>query len=192
MIKKNISLFFVKSQIIDNRICKKDDSIADERLLMVCQALNNEYSQTSPAKFIDLHAPAVFAKPIEPPAVENSENVIDWCFNSITLTQFNDTQSHVQADTAKRKDYLESAFTQVIVDLTAEIQELQGKVLLGDYRVQDKILKKQERINELINKKNKRLENLELMMQLAPKAPEVLGCAYVVPLVKLNMKVITE
>jgi hypothetical protein len=72
------------------------------------------------------------------------------------------------------------------VDLTAEIQELQGKLLMGDNRVQDKILKKQERINELIEKKNKRLENLELMMQLAPKAPEVLGCAYVIPLTKVE------
>ena len=49
-------------------------------------------------------------------------------------------------------------------------------------KAQEKILKKQERINELIAKKNSRLDNLDLMTQLAPKAPEVLGCAYVVPL----------
>jgi superfamily II DNA or RNA helicase len=184
--KEEYFAFFVKSQITDNRISKKDDSIADERLLMVCQGLNNEYSQTSPAKFIDLHAPADFTKPIEPPAIINSEQIVDWCFNTITLPQYTDTQNHVLADTAKRKDYLESAFTQVIVDLTVEIEELQGKLLMGDNRVQDKILKKQERIKELIEKKNKRLENLELMMQLAPKAPEVLGCAYVIPLTKVE------
>jgi superfamily II DNA or RNA helicase len=186
--KEEYFAYFVKSQIIDNRPSKKDDSIADERLLMVCQGLNNEYLQTSPAKFIDLHSPAEFTKPIEPPAIVNSERVIDWCFNTITLAQFNDTQNHVQTDTSKRKDYLESAFTQVIVDLTSEIQELQGKLLMGDNRVQEKILKKQDRINELINKKNKRLANLELMMQLSPKAPEVLGCAFVVPLTKVEYK----
>jgi len=49
--------------------------------------------------------------------------------------------------------------------------------LLGDTKVQDKISKKQERITELIRKKKNRLENLDLMIQLNPKAPEVLGCA---------------
>lgn len=61
-----------------------------------------------------------------------------------------------------------------------------GLVLYGDTKVQEKIFKKQERITELINKKKYRLENLELMMQLNPKAPEVLGCAYVVPLTQVE------
>lgn len=39
-----------------------------------------------------------------------------------------------------------------------------------------------ERIKELIQKKIERLQRLELMNQLAPKQPEILGCAYVVPL----------
>lgn len=67
-----------------------------------------------------------------------------------------------------------------------EIQELQQKVLFGDTRVQEKILKKQERITELIRKKQTRLENMELMEQLSPKAPEVLGCAYVIPLTQVE------
>jgi hypothetical protein len=49
-------------------------------------------------------------------------------------------------------------------------------------KAQEKILKKQEKINELIAKKKSRLGDLALMAQLSPKAPEVLGCAYVVPL----------
>ena len=74
------------------------------------------------------------------------------------------------------------------MDLQAQIQELQGKVLLGDMKAQDKILKKQQRISELIHKKKDRLENLELMVQLNPKAPEVLGCAFVVPLSQVEYK----
>jgi hypothetical protein len=69
------------------------------------------------------------------------------------------------------------------MDLQVQIQELQSKVLLnGDNKMQEKILKKQERITELIDKKQIRIENLELMTQLNPKAPEVLGCAYIIPL----------
>jgi hypothetical protein len=68
------------------------------------------------------------------------------------------------------------------MDLQSEIQELQEKILLGDSRYQEKVNKKQERVAELIRKKRKRLEDLELMLQLSPKTPEVLGCAYVIPL----------
>jgi hypothetical protein len=72
------------------------------------------------------------------------------------------------------------------MDLQGQIQELQSKVLLGDARVQEKIQKKQERINELILKKQSRVQSLELMTQLNPKAPEILGCAYVVPLTQVE------
>ncbi len=178
--------FFVKSQIVDNRASKKNDSIADERLLMVCRNNNGEFHLTSPAKFIDLHAPAEFIKPVELPEAVNNNDVVQWSFNNITLQQFNDTKAYVQKDAADRNHYLESAFTQVILDLQIVIQELQPKVLLGDTRVQEKIQKKQERIFELIEKKKKRLEQLELMEQLSPKAPEILGCAYVIPLTQVE------
>jgi len=178
--------FFVKSQIVDNRPSKKDDSIADERLLMVCQNTKGEYSLTSPAKFIDLHAPAVFTKPIVPPEIINQDEVVQWSFENITLQQFEDTKIHVKNDTEARISYLESAFTEVILDLQISIQELQSKVLLGDSRVQEKIIKKQDRILELIQKKDFRLRNMELMSQLNPKAPEVLGCAYVMPLTQVE------
>ncbi|RYU92721.1 helicase-related protein [Emticicia agri] len=180
--KADFFAFFVKSQIIDNRPSKKDDSVADERLLMVCQAKEGDFSITSPAKFLDLHPPTTFAKPIEPPAIVNQEAVVEWSFVNITQQQFEDTRIHVEKDAADRKSYLESAFTQIIVEIQAEIQELQTKLMLGDWRVQEKIQKKEERLKELILKKQTRLANLELMTQLSPKAPDVLGCAYVIPL----------
>jgi hypothetical protein len=186
--KEDYFAFFVKSQIVDNRTSKKDDSIADERLVMVYQSKDGNYHLTSPAKFIDLHTPTEFTKPIEPPPVVSVDEVVQWSFESITNQQYEDTKAHVVKDSADRKNYLESAFTQVIMDLQIAIQELQSKVLYGDNKVQEKILKKQERINELIDKKVSRLASLELMTQLSPKAPEVLGCAYVVPLTQVEYK----
>lgn len=185
--KESYFAFFVKSQIIDNRNRKKEDSIADERLMMVFQSNDGQFHLTSPAKFIDLHAPNEFAKPIEPPPVVSNNEVIQWSFENITLQQFEDTKTHVQKDTADRKFYLESAFTQVITDLSAQINEMQGK-LFTDPRVSEKLVKKQERLVELQRKKKSRLDDLELMTQLNPKAPEVLGCAYVVPLTQVEYK----
>ncbi len=184
--KEDYFAFFVKSQIVDNRPSKVDDSVADERLVMVYQSGKGEFHITSPAKFIDLHPPMEFTKPIAPPEVIDTNEVIQWSFERITTQQFEDTKSHVAKDAADRRGYLESAFTQVIMDLQISIHELQSKLLLGDNKVQELILKKQERIHELIEKKRDRLERLDLMTQLNPKAPEVLGCAYIVPLTQVE------
>lgn len=173
--------FFIKSQITDNRPNRQDDSITNEIISLVQATADGEFKLTSPAKFIDLHAPTEFAKPVTPPDLVNSDQVLEWSFNHVTMPQFEQTQLHVEQDSQKRKDYLETAFTQVIADISAEINELQGKFFI-DPRVQDKLLKKQQRLTELQQKKQQRLENLELMTQLSPKAPEVMGCAYVVPL----------
>ena len=184
--KEDYFAFFVKSQIVDNRPSKIADSIADERLMMVCQSQNGKFQITSPAKFIDLHAPNAFTKPVDPPGIIDTNEVKEWSFVKITMQQFEDTKQHVAKDTADRRGYLESAFTQVIMDLQISIQELQTKVLFGDQKVQEKILKKQERITELLHKKQARLERLDLMTQLSPKEPEVLGCAYIVPLTQVE------
>lgn len=178
--------FFVKSQIIDNRQTKTSDSVVDERLLIVYQLEDKEFKLTSPAKFIDLHPPTEFAKPITPLEVIAADEVIEWSFENITIQQLADTENHVQKDTSDRKGYLETSFTHVIMDLQSEIQELQTKALFGDSKVHDKILKKQERVNELLQKKQIRLDKLNLMDQLSPKAPEILGCAYVVPLTQIE------
>ena len=185
--KEDYFAFFVKSQIIDNRPSKEDDSISDERLMMVYQTKDQEFHITSPAKFIDLHTPTDFTKPIDPPEVIDTDQVIQWSFEKITIQQFEDTKAHITKDAEDRRGYLETAFTQVIMDLQTSIQELQGKVLLTDNKsAQEKIFKKQERINELIQKKQARLQTLDLMTQLNPKAPEILGCAYVVPLTQVE------
>jgi superfamily II DNA or RNA helicase len=178
--------FFVKSQIIDNRPTKADDSVVDERLLMVYKTENGEFQFTSPAKFIDLHTPSDFTKPSTPPQIINSDEVVQWSFENITMHQFEETQEHVSKDANDRKGYLETAFSHIIMDLQSEISSLQSKVLLGDQKAQDKVLKKQDRVNELFDKKKQRLENLELMGQINPKAPEILGCAYVIPLTQIE------
>ncbi|MFZ4474905.1 MAG: helicase-related protein [Saprospiraceae bacterium] len=186
--KEPFFAFFVKSQIRDNRTTQKDESIADERLLLVQQFANNTLQCTSPAKLLDLHAPTEFAKPVQPPPVLGSDDIVAWCFEHITAPQFEEMQHIVQKDTAKRREYLETAFTQVILDAQIEIQEWQTKVLLGDTKVQNKIIKKEERIQELVQKKQIRLAGLDLIAQLSPKAPEVLGCAYIVPLTLIEYK----
>jgi superfamily II DNA or RNA helicase len=178
--------FLVKSQITDNRPHKERENIADEKLILVCGNAAANFTTTSPAKLIDLHAPALFAKNVDPPEIVDNEEVTAWAFENLTIPQFDETQLKVKEDAEKRKDYLEEAFTNIIVDLTTEINELQAKILLGDPKVQERITKKQQRITELNQKKRDRLQKLELMQQVNMKPPEVLGCAYIVPLNKIE------
>jgi superfamily II DNA or RNA helicase len=183
--------FLVKSQITDNRPSKGIENIADEAIQLVCQKKDNRFESTSPAKLIDLKAPAEFAKVIHQPEPVKEELVKEWCFEHVTLPQFSATQNRIDADIAKRKEYLDEAFNNVIFDVTNEINELQGKVMLsdgGDLKIGEKIAKKQAKINDLVIRKKLRHDRLEAMSQLSPKTPEILGCAYVVPLDQMEYK----
>jgi len=176
--------FFVKSQLTDQRPHHQGDSIADERLLLVSQVPGQPFTYTSPAKFLDLHPPTAFAKTVDPPAVVRADEVVAWGFEHLTLPQLADTQQRVQADAERRRDYLETAFTHLVMELSGEITELQSKLLFQghDSRVHDKLEHKQQRINALIIRKQQRLRLLDDRQRLTPKLPEVLGCAWVVPL----------
>lgn len=180
--KNDYFAFFVKSQIVDNRKSKNIDSIADEKITMVFNNSSGNFEETSPSKFIDLHPPVDFTKPIEIPSPISSNKVIEWTFDNITENQLESTSQIVSNDTQRRREYLETAFRDLIMNIQADINDLQGKLIFDEFKVQDKINKKQDRLNELIQKKEARLKELDLRTQLSPKTPEVLGCAYVVPL----------
>lgn len=186
--KEEYLAFFVKSQITDNRQSRQNESVADEQLLMVNQNKNGDFLITSAEKFFDLYPPTEFAKRFPPPAVIKTDDVIKWSYENITDKQLDETYERVVNDAAKRREYLETAFTHVIVDLQSQIGELQGKVLLGDTNVQEKLQKHQARIGELLRKKQTRLKELEQMTEVAPKLPEILGCAFVVPLTEVEYK----
>ncbi|MGL1937135.1 MAG: helicase-related protein [Fibrobacterales bacterium] len=179
--KSEYFAYFIKSQITDNRPSFSHVSIADERLGLVSQVAG-EYALTSPAKFLDLHAPVEFAKKIDAPLLDITDEILAWSFQNITQPQFNDSKEKVKKDAHKRKEYLETAFTHIIMDMNDKINELQGKVLYGDKKAGEKIVHFQERIEELNKRKFDRIKQLDQMMQLEMCPPEVLGCAYVVPL----------
>ena len=177
--------FFVKSQINDSRP-HQEESVADQRLALICGNTPEDFQVTSPAKLLDLHTPQSFSQPATPPAAVSNEAVMGWAFEKITMPQFDQTQQQVADDTQSRRAYLEEAFSSIIMDIQEEINNLQDKLLLGDERVNEKVEQKYARIDELRQKKQARLAKLDLMQELSMKTPEVLGCAYVVPLNQLQ------
>jgi len=179
--KESYFAFFVKSQIIRDHINSEDESIADEKLYLVNNTNKTEFNVTSPAKLIDLHPPSEFTKPIEIPEVLSIENVINWSFNNLTMPQFESAKVRIEEDIKNRRSYLENAFEQIINGITFQINELQGLSLLDPKQI-EKIEKLTFRRNTLIEKRERRLYDLDLMLNVKLKKPDVLGCAYIVPL----------
>lgn len=179
--KKDYFAFFIKSQIIDSRPAIMNN-IADEHLMLVHGNGSDEFKITSPAKLIDLHAPKSFTKKIDPVNPITNEEVTQWCFQNFTRQQFEKAKHRIWKDISLRKAYLEESFTNLIVELTSEINELQNKLLYGDSSVQEKINKINLKISDLKLKKKYRIEQMNLLLDLNMKPPEVLGCAYVIPL----------
>lgn len=176
--------FFVKNQIQDNRHTQSGDlNIANELLTLICQEEGGEFRQTSPAKLLDLCPPVEFAKEIVPPMPAKENEVMEWAYEHQTEPLLEATKRTVEEDTKSRREYLQTAFQQIILDIQGEINELQSKVLFSDdVKIQQKLIAKEARYQALKLRKEERLTHLDNMVELFPAEPEVLGCAYVVPL----------
>ena len=181
--KQPFFAFFVKNQILDEREGQNgEQSVSNELLTLVCQQ-GEVFSQTSPAKLLDLFPPATFAKEVEPPVVASEDAVLEWAYENITEPLLETTQKKVEEDTSRRQQYLQEAFNQVIFDIQSEISQLQSRIFINeDEKTQQKLLAKETRLRELKLRKQQRLQEFQQMTTLIPIQPEVLGCAYVVPL----------
>ncbi len=176
--------YFIKNQIQDNRPTQSGEpNVVNELLSLVCQNEDSSFYQTSPAKLLDLVAPNEFAKEITPPQPAKEDEVLEWSFNNQTEPLLKSTEKKVTEDIKNRREYLETAFQQLFIDLQGEINELQDKILyVDDEKIQQKLINKESRLEEMKVRRKERLEKLDSMVEVFPTEPEVLGCAYVVPL----------
>ena len=181
--KESYLAFYVKNQVTDNRTNKSEENIVNELLSLVYQTNDGEFHMTSPAKFLDLVPPTEFAKEITPPEVKDEQDVLNWAFENIAIPMYGDTQTKVQEDTARRKEYLQEAFKNIIFDITTRLNELQGKALMSDdERIQNALSATWKLREDMIKRREERLKAMDEAVELSIKRPSVLGCAYVVPL----------
>lgn len=162
---------------------------ADELLALVCQdSTTGRLWETSPAKLLDLVPPTEFAKQVTPPAPTPNDHIIEWAYEHQTKPLLADAQQRFEADATARRENLEQAFTQVITDLNLQLNELQGKELLATLTEREtlQMTALQEKIAQAIESKQQRLGQMNQQQQLAANEPQVLGCAYVVPLTQME------
>lgn len=176
--------YFVRSEIADQ---SRRAQTADERLVLV-YGNNDQLAVTSPAKLIDLLPPATFAKTIEPPAPVEEQAVVRWSYRHVTQPQLTDATERIGQDLETRQHYLSQGFTALILHHTAELNDLQGKLLLGNNRVEERVERLENKIRELQIRRTERHAELEGRKKLTGKLPTVLGSAYVVPLSQLEYR----
>ena len=187
--KDSYLAFYVKNQVTDNRTNKSEENVVNELLSLIYQTNDGEFHITSPAKFLDLVPPVEFAKEITPPEVKDEQDVLNWAFGNVAIPMFEDTQIKVHEDTERRKEYLQEAFQNIIMDIDMRINELQGKALISDdERIQNALLVAGKMKEEMIRRRAERLKAMDESVELSIKRPTVLGCAYVVPLNQVEYK----
>ena len=169
-----------------------EDKILDENLSLVQDFGGENYVQTSPAKYLNMVPPNEFAKPVEPPAETDTSGVVSWALESIAETLYSQVLQRETEDYDERRKFLSSGFDRALSDLEVQISELNGKLWNANDKqaqsIQEKLNKKFKLQDELKAKRDERLKILDNGPEVNYSEPEVLGCAYVLPLTQVEYK----
>jgi superfamily II DNA or RNA helicase len=178
-IAKPERVWLVNSSVQDERIEEKK-RLAHQQLSMVI-ADHLGLRATSPANMLNFTAPdGMTEKPVVP---EHSlEEIQMWSFENLTEKQKAEVEAHRIEECNLRRTYLTDTFTNLILDLTEQLNDYQQAELLGDDEGEaEERQKLEKRIEQLKNRKQERLAELDLMLRLSANLPEVLTSALVVP-----------
>ena len=134
---------------------------------------------TSPASLLS------YTPPTDPMAVPESpgqalEEVQLWAYENLTEKALETVRETRQEESDLRRGYLESTFTQLILDLSEELEGYQRLQLFGDDDPEER-RQIEQRIEQLRQRKAQRLQELDQMMHLTANLPDILTSAIVAP-----------
>jgi len=172
-------IWLVRSSIEDGRREEKRRRAHEQLSVVVADHLG--LRATSPANLLNL---TTLDAPIERPAVPEhaSDEIQAWTYEHLTEKQLARVQAHRQAECDLRRRYLETTFTELILDLQGQLNDLQQAQLFGsDDDDAEERQKLEKRIQQLKERKVQRLAELDLMLRLSANLPETMTSALVVP-----------
>lgn len=170
-------MWLVRSSVADGRREEKRRLAHEQLSIVIADHLGQR--ATSPANLLTYTAPDM---PVERPALPalSSDQVQMWAFEQLTEQQLAQVQAHRQAECDLRRRYLETTFTDLILDLQDKLNDLQQAQLQGDDDPEER-QKLERRIEQLKERKARRLAELDLMLDLHADLPHLLTSALVVP-----------
>jgi HSP20 family molecular chaperone IbpA len=98
----------------------------------------------------------------------------------VTEEQVKKVTGHRQAECDLRRQYLNTTFTDLILDLQNKLNELHQEQLFGEDD-QEERQKLEQRLQQLKERKVTRMAELDLMLRLTANLPEIITSAVVVP-----------
>ncbi len=170
-------MWLTKSIVQDERD-DQSSRIADQKLSVVLRE-GSENRSVSAAYLLDCVAPD---SQIDIPNVdkEDSRSIKSWVYENITQKQLEAVSKVRGEECSIRREYLTTAFQDLILDLTEQLSELEGLELVGeDVSTDAKELR--THIDELKKRKEFRLADLDKMKLLHSDMPEVLTYALILP-----------
>lgn len=170
-------IWLVRSNVEDGRR-EERKRLAHEHLSVVV-ADHLGLRTTSPANLLNYTASE---PPMERPSPPDhpTDAVQMWAYEYLTEPQLARVRERRQAECELRRHYLETTFTELILELQDQLNSLQQVQLFGDDNLEER-QKIERRIQQLKTRKAQRLAELELMLRLSADLPDIVTSALVVP-----------
>jgi superfamily II DNA or RNA helicase len=170
-------VWLVRSRIEDGRH-KERKRLAHESLSLVVsdgQALR----ALSPASLLNCTQPENLSIVMDFPVL-NPEDVQLWAYEKLTDEQLQKVRADRDSECDIRRHYLETTFTDLILELQEKLNDLQRAQLFGDDNP-DERRKLEQRLDQLRERKALRLSELEQMLRLSANLPDIVTSAIISP-----------
>ena len=150
-------IWLVRSSIHDGR--REEKKRLAHQQMGVIAADHLGLRSTSPANLLNYTTPE---SAVERPAVpvHDASEIQMWSYENLTERQLGRVHEHRQSECDLRREYLETTFTNLILELQGELNDLQRGQLFGDDDPEER-KKLQDRIQQLKDRKSQRLSELE-------------------------------
>ncbi|MBW1908254.1 MAG: DUF3883 domain-containing protein [Deltaproteobacteria bacterium] len=183
-IAKPLRIWLVRSTIEDGRL-RPDGAQSESRKpctheqLSVISADHMGLRTTSPSYLLNCLSPEE-EQTIPDIPERSTEEIQAWAYEEITEKQLKRVQAVRIEECDLRREYLNTAFTDLILELQEKLNDLQQASLYGENNTEERG-RLQRRIEELKSRKTERLKELDLMEKLTGNIPDVLTQALVIP-----------
>lgn len=187
-IAKPIRIWLIRSVIKDGRIQQRQSRqkpAAHEQLAVIIYD-HLGFRTTSPSYLLNCTVPEKDSQIPDIPASSKNE-ILSLAYEQITERQLAKVKTERMQECDLRRDYLNSAFTDLIVELQGELNTLQQGQLFGDDNAEER-KRLRKRVDELNSRKMERLKELDLMMRLSANLPDILTEAIVAPVPVVSLE----
>jgi len=176
-IAKPQRIWLTRSTIDDGRI-ESRKRLAHERLSII--ALDHMGLRTTSPSYLLNCLPPDTELALPNLTDKTIEEIQAWAYEEITEKQLDQVKTTRAEECKLRREYLNTAFTDLILELQGELNDLQQATLYGEDN-REETMRIQQRIEELKIRKTARLQELDLMERLTANLPDILTQAIIIP-----------